>query len=265
MRKKFMIKMASIGAVVLLAAGMAACGKKTEAVITTDGEEFSESEKEYPTVAQSRAKKFSYNDLTVGKLEYLMTEDEVIKILGEPVTSYNANEKSTAAQTEVVKEKIYSYNELTLIFSEIKGKYVLTAAASVGENDTFSRGLKVGDSVDKIYDGYYRDADYMNHTYYSDDKTAVMGKMLYGSFTMDALENVKTKDKVEYGVINYNGASSLETAETYIVEFTYFEPPYQSGIAAVTDDFAQIAFDIDDKGIITAIRWYYYPEEESAE
>ena len=249
MRKKFMIKMASIGAVVLLAAGMAACGKKTEAVITTDGEEFSEPEKEYPTVAQSRAKKFSYSDLTVGKLEYLMTEDEVIKILGEPVTSYNANEKSTAAQTEVVKEKIYSYNELTLIFSEIKGKYVLTAAASVGENDTFSRGLKVGDSVDKIYDGYYRDADYM----------------LYGSFTMDALENVKTKDKVEYGVINYNGASSLETAETYIVEFTYFEPPYQSGIAAVTDDFAQIAFDIDDKGIITAIRWYYYPEEESAE
>ena len=119
MRKKFMIKMASIGAVVLLAAGMAACGKKTEAVITTDGEEFSEPEKEYPTVAQSRAKKFSYNDLTVGKLEYLMTEDEVIKILGEPVTSYNANEKSTAAQTEVVKEKIYSYNELTLIFSEI--------------------------------------------------------------------------------------------------------------------------------------------------
>ena len=80
----------------------------------------------------------------------------------------------------------------------------------------------------------------MNHTYYSDDKTAVMGKMLYGSFTMDALENVKTKDKVEYGVINYNGASSLETAETYIVEFTYFEPPYQSGIAAVTDDFARL-------------------------
>ena len=70
MRKKFMIKMASIGAVVLLAAGMAACGKKTEAVITTDGEEFSEPEKEYPTVAQSRAKKFSYNDLTAYSCEY---------------------------------------------------------------------------------------------------------------------------------------------------------------------------------------------------
>ena len=97
--------MASIGAVVLLAAGMAACGKKTEAVITTDGEEFSEPEKEYPTVAQSRAKKFSYNDLTVGKLEYLMTEDEVIKILGEPVTSYNANEKARQPRRKSSKKK----------------------------------------------------------------------------------------------------------------------------------------------------------------
>lgn len=79
--------------------------KKTEAVITTDGEEFSEPEKEYPTVAQSRAKKFSYNDLTVGKLEYLMTEDEVIKILGEPVTSYNANEKVRQPRRKSSKKK----------------------------------------------------------------------------------------------------------------------------------------------------------------
>lgn len=79
--------------------------KKTEAVITTDGEEFSEPEKEYPTVAQSRAKKFSYNDLTVGKLEYLMTEDEVIKILGEPVTSYNANEKARQPRRKSSKKK----------------------------------------------------------------------------------------------------------------------------------------------------------------
>ena len=28
---------------------------------------------------------------------------------------------------------------------------------------------------------------------------------------------------------------------------SFFDPPYQSGIAAVTDDFAQIAFDIDDR------------------
>ena len=35
----------------------------------------------------------------------------------------------------------------------------------------------------------------MNHTYYSDDKTAVMGKMLYGSFTMDALEMSRQKTR----------------------------------------------------------------------
>lgn len=262
MRKKTIIKIMSVGFAVIFAVGMAACTGKTEAVITTEGEEFSESEKEYQTVGQSNAEKFSYTDLTVDKLEYLMTEDEVVKILGNPVISYDASEKSTAAATEVLKEKIYSYNELTLIFSEIKEEYLLTAAASVGVNDTFSRGIKVGDSVDKIFDEYYRDADYMNNTYYSEDKTAVLGKMLYGSFTMDALENVKVKDKIEYGVINYNGAASLETAESYIVEFTYFEPPYKENTAQITDDFAQIAFDIDDKGIITAIRWYYYPEEE---
>lgn len=36
---------------------------------------------------------------------------------------------------------------------------------------------------------------------------------------------------------------------------------YKSGTATVDDDFAQIAFDIDNNGTITAIRWYYYPEE----
>lgn len=31
--------------------------------------------------------------------------------------------------------------------------------------------------------------------------------------------------------------------------------------ASVDDDFAQIAFDIDNNGVITAIRWYYYPQQ----
>ena len=102
----------------------------------------------------------------------------------------------------------------------------------------------------------------MNKTYYSEDKTAAIGKMLYGSFTMDNLDIVKANDKVEYGVINFNGYSSLEAAESYIVELTYFEPPYKDGTATVYDDFAQIAFDIDNDGKITAVRWYYYPEEK---
>ena len=93
------------------------------------------------------------------------------------------------------------------------------------------------------------------------DKTAVLGNYLYGSFTMDDLDKINTKDAISYGLINYNGYDSLEDAENYIIELTYFSPDYKSGTATVDDDFAQIAFDIDNNGMITAIRWYYYPEE----
>ena len=125
----------------------------------------------------------------------------------------------------------------------------------------FGNDIHAG-AVIKILEKYYRDTDCMNKTYYSEDKTAAIGKMLYGSFTMDNLDIVKANDKVEYGVINFNGYSSLEAAESYIVELTYFEPPYKDGTATVYDDFAQIAFDIDNDGKITAVRWYYYPEEK---
>ena len=49
--------------------------------------------------------------------------------------------------------------------------------------------------------------------------------------------------------------------DSYIIEFTYFAPDYKNGTASVDDDFAQIAFDIDNNGVITAIRWYYYPQQ----
>ncbi len=64
------------------------------------------------------------------------------------------------------------------------GTYKLTAAASVSDKDVFSRGLKVGMSVDSILSVYYRDQDYKNnYCMTSDDSTAVLGKYLYGSFT----------------------------------------------------------------------------------
>ena len=55
------------------------------------------------------------------------------------------------------------------------GTYKLTAAASVSDKDVFSRGLKVGMSVDSILSVYYRDKDYKNNYYTSDDSTAVLG------------------------------------------------------------------------------------------
>ena len=45
------------------------------------------------------------------------------------------------------------------------GTYKLTAAASVSDKDVFSRGLKVGMSVDSILSVYYRDKDYKNNYY----------------------------------------------------------------------------------------------------
>jgi hypothetical protein len=251
-------KYVSVFIIVLSVIIIAGCGKKTEAVITTDSEDQTEAQKEYETLAVSTAKKFSYNDLTVNSLKYLMTEQQVKSVMGEPVTVYDSSEKNVSES--VLAERVYSYNDLTLIFSKIDDSYLLTAAASVSDKDAFARGIKVGDNIDKILSVYYRDTDCMNRMYYSDDKTAALGKFLYGNFTMDSLETVKTSDKVEYGLINFNGYSSMESAESYIVEMTYFEPPYKNSIASVDDDFAQIAFDVDNNGIITAIRWYYYPQ-----
>lgn len=235
------------------------CGQKKEAVITYEGEDITQASNEYETLSISNADKFSYNDLAVDSVKYLMNEQAVKNSLGEPIAIYNSSEKQNTEN--VVKEKVYSYNDLTLIFSEIDGEYKLTAAASVSNQDVFSRGLKVGDNIDRVYDLYYRDVNCMNNEYYSEDKTTALGKMLYGNFTIDALDTIKTTNKVEYGVINYNGYSSLETAASYIIEFTYFEPPYKNGYAKIDDDFAQMSVDVDSDGTITGIRWYYYPQE----
>ena len=201
----------------------------------------------------------------------MMSENDVKNIYGTPVSEYESTEKENNADALYV-EKVCAYNDLTFIFVKFddsgktagknqSGTYRLTAAASVSDKDVFARGLKVGMSADSILRVYYRDTDYRNNYWMTSDKTAVLGNYLYGSFTMDDLDKINTKDAISYGLINYNGYDSLEDAENYIIELTYFSPDYKSGTATVDDDFAQIAFDIDNNGTITAIRWYYYPEE----
>ena len=140
-----------------IAVGIVGCGRKTEAVITPDGEEITEAVKEYETLGQSSAKKFSYDDLTVGAVHYKMTESQVKVLLGEPSVVYDSQEKDKT-QTDV-SERIYSYNDLTLVFSKIGDEYILTAAASVRDEDLFSRGLRVGNTLDDILKAYYRDSD----------------------------------------------------------------------------------------------------------
>jgi hypothetical protein len=263
-------KITGIAAIISIMAGTTACGNRTEAIITDNNEDIT-SYKEYATVEESKASKFQYTDLTINSLKYMMTEAAVKNIYGTPVSEYESTEKDSNANAEY-SEKVCSYNDLTLIFVKFtddgrtagkneNGTYKLTAAASVSDKDVFSRGLKVGMSVDSILSVYYRDKDYKNNYYTSDDSTAVLGKYLYGSFTLDELDKVNTKDAIAYGLINFNGYDSDETADNYIIEFTYFAPDYKNGTASVDDDFAQIAFDIDNNGVITAIRWYYYPQQ----
>lgn len=271
MRKSNILKK-SMGIVLAasLTVGMTACGRRTEAVITDDSEDITNYQ-EYPTVEVSKAEKFDYSDLTINSLKYMMSENDVKNIYGNPVSEYESTEKDATADA-IYMEKVCSYNDMTLIFVKFtddgktagkneSGTYKLTAAASVSDKDVFARGLKVGMSVDSILNVYYRDTNYKNNYYMTTDKTSVIGKLLYGDFTIDDLDKVNTKDAISYGMINFNGYENEEDADSYIIEFTYFSPDYKTGVATVDDDFAQIAFDIDNNGIITAIRWYYYPEE----
>ncbi|MFQ8902971.1 MAG: hypothetical protein ACLR7D_14990 [Lachnospira eligens] len=156
------------------------CGNRTEAVIT-DGEDITTVSAEYPTLEESHADIFTYKDLKIGNISYLMTESQVIAILGKP-----------KEETENDGEKIYSYNEMSIGFEKLddnnrpsgSGVYKVTQAASIGSDDKFSRNMRVGQSADDILKMYYRDADYQNHLYMSEDKTLTYGKLLYGDFTI---------------------------------------------------------------------------------
>ena len=98
----------------VLAAGLLVtpgCGKRVEAVITTDGEDITDAAKQYETLAASKADKFSFDDLKVGGVSYLMTEEQVTNLLGQPSQVFEAKETD---KTETDRqEKVYSYNELT--------------------------------------------------------------------------------------------------------------------------------------------------------
>ena len=123
--------------IVVLCAGFAGCGQKKEAVITSEDEDITQSVKEYETLSVSNAQKFGYDDLVVDSLKYMMSEEAVKNSLGEPVAIYNASEKQNVE--DIMDEKVYSYNDLSLIFSKINGEYKLTAAASVSNEDVFAR------------------------------------------------------------------------------------------------------------------------------
>jgi hypothetical protein len=248
--KKRLRRAAVLSGLVIFTAAMTACSEDADPDrnIIID-----EPSNDYETVSASSSEKFSMEDLVVNNLYMGMTEAQVKKAFGEPADYYDSKNQD-------IEERVYSYNELTLIFMPVGGEYKLCAAASVSETDVFARGIKIGDSKDKIFELFYRDENFMNQNLMTPDNGTIIGKYLYGSFTVENLETIHIKDKIEYGIINYNGYESLETAQSYIIEFAYFEPPYIETEASYKDDYAQIAFDIDEEGLISGIRWYYYPE-----
>ena len=107
---------------------------------------------------------------------------------------------------------------------------------------------------------YYRDTDYQDHLYISEDKSVEYGKFLYGDSTISDLNKTEKTDTFAYGLINYKGYSSMETAESYNIEFTYFDGKYKSDKATIYDDYATLDFEIDNNGKITAVSWVYNPE-----
>ncbi len=244
---------------------IAGCGK-SEAVITPDGEDITESQVVYDKLADSTSGKFTYEDLTVGNLSYYMTDAQVEAVYGKPdkvidVSASGTGESEGVTSTDTLgDEKVYKYGKKIMGFYKVDGTYRLVSVESTEVGDVFARGLKVGSTFTDILSAYYRDANCMNTDYYSDDGSTILGKFLYGNYTMNSLDSVKPTDDVAYGVISFNGYQNYESAESCIVEFTFFKSPYKNGSATTSDDFAQIAFDLDKDRKITAIRWYYYPE-----
>ena len=205
-------KITGIAAIISIMAGTTACGNRTEAVITDDNEDIT-SYKEYATVEESKASKFQYTDLTINSLKYMMTEEAVKNIYGTPVSEYESTEKDTNAEAEYL-EKVCSYNDLTLIFVKFtddgrtagkneNGTYKLTAAASVSDKDVFSRGLKVGMSVDSILSVYYRDQDYKNKYIVIVGLFVIITSILYfGLKIYNHYNDTKNNDKAVEAVLN---------------------------------------------------------------
>ena len=88
------------------AISFAGCGKRVEAVITTDGEDITEAVKQYETLSVSTADKFSYDDLKVGKVTYLMKESQVVALLGQPSLIHETKETDKTENAASAVEKI---------------------------------------------------------------------------------------------------------------------------------------------------------------
>lgn len=254
MRKtKILIAVLIAIAVVMLCSG---CGERKNTVENNEnntsfsGNEISE---KFDTNA-----KFSNEDLIVNNLKFGMTEDDVKNIMGAP------NRIENGEDLDIYGESIsYFYKDLQLLFYNHDGKMVLSCAATESPEYTFARGLKVGDSKEKVISSFNRETENeseMRNIYSVFDKSNSFGKYLYGHGIEDVADGVKESGIVQYAFINYYNYDSSRPDATYMIEYRYFEPPYASGYATAGDPSCSLVFDVDSNDNVTCIRWYYLPE-----
>lgn len=205
----------------------------------------------YQTLPASSASKFSYSDLTINGLKYGSSEQETKAVLGEPMAVRDS------ANGE---ERTYFYDQMTLSFIKKGQNYTLYGTRVTGGNYSLPRGIKLGDSKDALLNTFYRDENCLNQNVMSLDGEEIIGKFLYGDVTMADLEEKKLKDTVNYAIISYDGFDSMETATQLTYSYTCFEKPFIKEYATMDDDYGQLHVQLDDKGIVTEISWYYYDE-----
>ncbi|MDD6797839.1 MAG: hypothetical protein PUE71_06075 [Clostridia bacterium] len=248
-RKRGVVILSAALAVMLLVS----CGKKEE----KSGDGYIEEESiPYEQLSKSSAAKFSNEDLTFDGARMGMTPDEVKKILGEP------DEDRTAA-AEANPERIFVYNgengKSTLFFWNAGGVMKLCGVECTDPLRNIARNTKVGMDMDSVRDVFYRDENALNANIMSEDNATILGKFLYGDKTLDKLEDRKIKEKIEYGIINYNGTPTLEAGGS-ILEYMCFEPPFKGDYASYDDDYSQLMYYTDSSRKVVKICWYYYPE-----
>lgn len=202
--------------------------------------------------------KFSYNDLVVEKLKYGMTEDEVKKIMGNPdrKTENNGNQDLYGESVD------YYYGDLQLSFYRHNGKMVLSLAYTKSPEYAFSKGLKVGVSKDEVIKSFYNESTNENElrgVYSIYSKNNAFGKYLYGHGLEDVTDGEKQSGNVEFAYINKFSYDSSKPDATYMIEYHYSEPPYILDYAGSNDELGTLIFDVNNKDIVTGIRWYFYP------
>lgn len=205
----------------------------------------------YAALNKSEAKCFNMDDLVVGSVKALDNEAKVKSGLGAPITERTSEDAS---------EKTLFYDQMTVTLTKLKDDYVLTGVRVTGGNWKIARELKVGSTKDDILKYFYRDEQCLNNNLMSLDNEVIIGKYLYGDITLESLDKYSGKGNVEYGIINYNGYESMEAAQTLTYQYVFMEDSFIGKGPSENDDFAQLNVEVNDKGKITEISWYYYEE-----